>query len=48
MEYVTKIRDCDLHLLDFLSISDIIKLRLINRSLNMLITNYDIYSMVEP
>src|SRR5271169_5590623 len=46
MEHITTNQDCDLHLLNFLFLKDIIKLRLINRSLNKLIMNHEIYKSI--
>ena len=46
MEYITKIKDCDLHLINFLFFKDIVKLRLINNSLHKLIINHKIYNSI--
>src|SRR5271170_4638483 len=46
MSFITSIYDCDLYLLNFLFLKDIMKLRLINNSLNKLIMNHKIYKSV--
>lgn len=42
MQYITKIQNCDIKLINFLFITDIIKLCLVNLTLNILIMNQKI------
>ena len=48
MNYLTKNYDCDTYIFNFLFYTDIIKLCLINNSLNKLILNHKIYNSILP
>lgn len=46
MQYITKIRDCDIYLIHFLSLYDITNLCSVNKSFNTLIKNTKIYQSI--